>query len=410
MKPRLIGLTLSLCLALSISFARAQSLLIENVTIIDPTAKNPLLQTSIYIENGVIKKISGKHKVPKKVVRVDGTGKFALPGLWDMHAHLAALTPIGTAPENYVGHGVLHVRDMGGRLNELLSLRDSIRQGLRIGPTIVMAGPTLNSEKPADFHRLVSTDAEARQAVRELKEAGVDFIKIHRAVNRTTFYAIADETKKQGLTFSGHVPLVISWIEASRMGMHTIEHIQTIYENLIPDPSKVPLEFVRMSQRLEETLGDSIFSVLKEQQTYFDPTLIGYQESFASVAPEVAERRKSTFQKMKRITTKAYQAGVSIITGTDVLKKHGEMLIEELLLLESIGMPPQEVLKAATVTSARAALRPELGSIAVGSPASFLLFEQNPLADLQVLRTPYIIVVKGNVITSDEMRQLRKRD
>lgn len=410
MKPKLIGLTLSLCLALSLSFARAQSLLIENVTIVDPAAKNPLLQTSIYIENGVIKKISGKHKVPKKVVKVDGTGKFALPGLWDMHAHLAALTPIGTAPENYVGHGVLHVRDMGGRLNELLPLRDSIRQGLRTGPTIVMGGPTLNSEKPAEFHRLVTTDAEARQAVRELKEAGVDFIKIHRATNREAFYAIADETKKQGLTFSGHVPLVISWIEASRTGMHTIEHIQTIFENLQPDPRKVPAEFEQMTQRLMGTLGDSVFSNLKDNRTYFDPTLVGYRESISLAKPEVAALRRAAFDKMKAIVTKAYQAGVPIITGTDVLTKQGEMLIEELLLLESIGMPPEEVLKAATVTSARAALRPELGSIAVGSPASFLLFEQNPLADLQVLRKPHMIVLKGNVITSDEMRQLRKRD
>lgn len=403
MRPLLLGLVMVAQLG------SAQDLLIEKVTIINPASETPLQIASIYIKNGVIEAVERKPRVPKGVKRIDASGKFALPGLWDMHAHLAALFPIGVAPEQYVGHGVLHVRDMGGHLEELLPLRDSIQRRLRVGPTILLAGPTLNGEAPADFHRQVSTEAEARQAVRELKAAGVDFIKIHRATNREAFYAIADECKKQGLTFSGHVPLVLSWIEAAQAGMHTIEHIQTIYENLQPDPKKVSLEFIRMSLQLEGTLGDSIFSVLKERHTYFDPTLIGYQESFASASPELAERRKSAFQKMKRVAFRAYQAGVPIITGTDVLRNHGQLLHEELLLLESIGIPRKDVLTAATLTSAQAAQHPELGMIKPGSPASFIILTENPLLDLNHLRNPEMVIMKGNVLSKEELVRLRKR-
>lgn len=406
---RLVMRFLFLCWVLMVYNGWAQDLLIEKVTLITPASGTPLQVASLYVKDGVIQSVGRKPRVPKGVKRIDGSGKFALPGLWDMHTHLAALNPIGVAPENYVGYGVLHVRDMGGHLDELLPLRDSINQGLRMGPTIILAGPTLNGEAPADFHRKVSTEAEARQAVRELKAVGIDFIKIHRATSREAFFAIADETSKQALPFAGHVPLVLSWIEAAQAGMHSIEHIQTIYENLQPDPKKVPLEFFRMNQRLNGTLGDSIFAVMNEHHTYFDPTLIGYQESFASVTPELAGRRKSAFEQMKKVTFKAYQAGVPIITGTDVLRQHGELLHAELLLLESIGIPRQDVLTAATLTSAQAAQHPELGVLKPGSPASFILLEENPLTDLNHLRNPEMVIIRGKVLVKEDLERLRKR-
>lgn len=386
--------------------AYAQTTVVENAFIIDPATAS-INRASILVQEGVIQAIGRKVKIPKGANRINASGKYVLPGLWDMHAHLAAFGPTGLASEKYVAHGVLHVRDMGGHLKNLLDLRDSIQAGQHVGPYVVLAGPTLNSEQPADFHRLVTNDTEARKAVRELKTAGVDFIKIHRATNREAFLAIADETRKQSLTFSGHVPLALSWIEASQSGMRTIEHIQTIFENLQPDARKIPAEFESLTQRLLGTLGDTIFSVLRANQTYFDPTLIGYKESISNAKPEVAALRRVAYDKMKAIVTKAHQAGVPIITGTDVLYDHGNLLIKELLLLESIGMSRQAVLKAATLTSAEAALHPELGKLRPGAPAAFLIVQKNPLEDLHHLRELYAVILYNRVLTQDELQRIR---
>ena len=101
-----------------------------------------------------------------------------------MHAHYAAITPIGRAPERFIAHGVLNTRDMGSLTDSMLPLRTDIAAGRRIGPEIVLPGMTLNGIQPAPFHRMVTTDAEARAAVRDMKALGADFIKVHRAIGR----------------------------------------------------------------------------------------------------------------------------------------------------------------------------------------------------------------------------------
>ena len=280
--------------------------------------------------------------------------------------------------------------------------------GSRVGPTMVIAGPTLNGEQSAEFHRKVTTGAEARAAVRELKAAGVDFIKIHRAINREVFDAIADETRRQGLTFAGHVPLVMGWIEASNAGMRTFEHIQTIFENIQPDPALVPVQFDDIFDRLNGSLGDSIFAAMKKNGTFFDPTLVGYASTFENAAPAVAERRRTAFAKMIVIAGRAAKAGVRILAGTDVLDRHGEMLLRELERLVGIGLTPQQALAAATVTAAEAALRPELGRVVVGAPASFIMLDANPLTDIRNIRALSGVVLRGRLLSAEELTRLRQ--
>lgn len=382
--------------------------IVEGATIVDPTAEPPTMVGSILVGAGRIEAVGVRVERPPFARVVDGRGKFVVPGLWDMHAHLAALAPVGRAPEHYVSHGVLYARDMGGFLDQLLPLRDDIRQGRRVGPELVIAGPTLNSEQPADFHRKVTTAAEARAAVRELKAAGVDFIKLHRATNRDVFQAVADETRRVGLTFSGHVPLALSWVEASEAGMRTIEHIQTIFENLQPDLRLTPALFASHAAALEGATGDRIFATLKARGTWFDPTLVGYEATIETAAPAVAAARREAYAVMKTIAARAARAGVPIVTGTDVLERHGEMLLRELDLLAGIGMTPRQVLAAATATSAAAAGRPEAGRLTAGAPASFLVVDANPLEDIGALRRLSAVVLRGRLLTLDELKALRE--
>ena len=382
--------------------------LIEGATLVDPAASPPARVVSVLVRGDRVEAVAPRLERPPFARVIEGRGRFIVPGLWDMHGHLAALGPIGRAPEHFVGHGVLHVRDMGGYLDQLTALRADIATGRRVGPTLRIAGPTLNSEHPADFHRTLTTAGEARAAVRELKAAGVDHLKVHRATTREVFEAVIDEGRRVGLPVVGHVPLTVSWVDASRAGMRTIEHIQTIFENLQPDLRLTPERFSHLADDLEGALGDEIFGVLKANGTWFDPTLIGYEAAIDGARPEAAAARRQAYGRMKAIAAKAARAGVPIVTGTDVIAQPGEMLLRELERLVEIGMSAPAVLTAATITSATAAGRPELGRVRAGGPASFLLVDANPLDDIAALRRLSLVVHQGRVFTVTGLAALRQ--
>ncbi|HEX4934726.1 MAG TPA: hypothetical protein VFV33_16165, partial [Gemmatimonadaceae bacterium] len=268
-------------------------------------------------------------------------------------------------------------------------------------------GPTLNGEASAGFHRQVTTAAEARAAVRQVHAQGADFIKIHRATTREAFFAIADETRRLGIAFAGHVPLVLSWREASNAGMFSIEHIQTMYENEEPNPARVAAAFPQVTARLEGAYGDSIFAVLRRNGTWFDPNLIGYERTIDDAAPAVASLRRSAYQRMKVVAAHAVRSGVGILAGTDVRERHGDALLTELERLVEVGLTPQQALAAATTTAAGAARRPALARVASGNTASFLLLGADPLRDVRNVRALEAVVLRGRLIEAPELARLR---
>lgn len=291
----LLALVLAACSLSAIQPARPPIIAVTGGTIVDPDNAGPPVAGTILIRGEHILAVGSRVRVPRGATIVRADGKFILPGLWDMHAHLAALERPGHAPERYVGYGVLGVRDMGGDVATLFALRRDIAEGRRTGPDIYMAGPTLNGKQSADFHRAVTTAAEARAAVRELHSTGVDFIKIHRATTREAFFAIAAETRGLGMTFSGHVPLAIDWMTASSAGMRTIEHIQTLIENEMRKGGDPRAAVEQALARVETSRGSEIFAALAGNGTYFTPTLVGYEASWAKDAPwrDVADRART---------------------------------------------------------------------------------------------------------------------
>ena len=91
------------------------------------------------------------------------------------------------------------------------------------------------------------------------------------------------------------------------------------FANIQPDASLTPAQFESIVNRLNGSLGESIFAAMKANRTFFDPTLVGYEASIGNATPALAERRKFAYEKMKVIAGQAARAGVPIITGTDVL-------------------------------------------------------------------------------------------
>ncbi len=374
--------------------------------VVDPDAEVPAQRADVVIRGDRIVAVGRDVAPPRGAQVVDASGKYLLPGLWDMHAHFAALTEVGQAPEHYVSYGVLATRDMGGDLDTLLALRRDIRNGARVGPELLMAGPTLNGQQFASFHRVVRDEAEARAAVRELAAAGVDFIKTHRATSREAFFAMLDEARRHGLHVAGHVPLAVSWTEAAEAGMRCMEHAQTLPENEMSDARAPAATVEAATARIDGERGDAIFAALARTGAYFTPTLIAYEESIDN-RPEIAERRREAYGHLKTYAGRADRAGVTILAGTDVLERHGEMLLVELERLVESGLTPREALRAATTHPARLMRRPGLGKIAPGATASFLIVDADPTAGVRNLRLLTAVLLRGRLIEAEELARLR---
>lgn len=371
--------------------------------VVDPTSDSRPRPLNVVVAGDRIRAVGASAPSGPRVI--DASGKFIVPGLWDMHAHIATEPPIGRAPENYVGWGVLGIRDIGGDLPALLQLRTEIAAG-RVGPSLYIAGPTLNGQQFAPFQRVIANAEEARAAVRELKAAGVDFIKTHRATSREAFFALVDEARRQGLDVAGHVPLLVTWEEAAAAGMRSFEHAQTIPENEMNAGANPATTVEEAVQRLQGERLDQIAAALRAAGAYFDPTLIYYERSISN-RPEVAARRRQLYETLKLWVGRMHRAGVPILAGTDDLSDFGEPVLLELERLIECGLTAREALAAATSTPARLMRREDLGVITPGSEASFLIVDADPVADIRSLRRLSGVVLRGQYLDAVQLAALR---
>jgi imidazolonepropionase-like amidohydrolase len=226
----------------------AADLAFQHVTVIDTHDGSLHPDMTVVVAHGHIAAIAkaSSAKLPKAAREIDATGKFLIPGLWDMHVHLAQedkskwtrpiLLPL------LVANGVTGVRDMGGNFDLIQQLRAEIEQQKLLGPRIVAGGPQhigSGSEKiwplsdwPAAEFARVGTAADGEQTVRTLKDRGVDFIKVQSQgppIPREAYFAIADASRKLGIPFVGHVPDTITAEEASNAGQKSIEHLSGVF-------------------------------------------------------------------------------------------------------------------------------------------------------------------------------------
>src|SRR5215475_2894331 len=205
----------------------AKPLVINHVTVIDATGADAKSDMAVVITGDRITAIgkAAEVKFPKDAQLVEAAGKFLIPGLWDMHTHIATQDFLGL----FIANGVTGVRDMGGVWEALSLWRRLIKEGRLTGPRIVAAGPIVDGPKPVwPFSIAVADEKQARQAVASLKQRGVDFIKVYSLLPREAYFAIADEARKQGMSVAGHVPFSVSAAEVAEAGQKSIEHLDML--------------------------------------------------------------------------------------------------------------------------------------------------------------------------------------
>jgi hypothetical protein len=209
-----------------VGHAQSGGLALTHVTIIDPAVRKPQQDMTILVRGHDIAAVGRARRIsiPASDKVIDGTGKFVIPGLWDMHSHFRDAR---RDLKIDIANGVLGTRNMGGVAKEVFSQRDAIAHSQQMGPKIVACGPIIdgpNSWSNPQFTISVTTADEARAAVVSLQQQGTDCIKVYDGLSRDSYFAILDEAKKLDLPVVGHIPSAISVREASEAGQRSLEH------------------------------------------------------------------------------------------------------------------------------------------------------------------------------------------
>jgi imidazolonepropionase-like amidohydrolase len=392
---------------------------------------------------------SGAPAVVAGARAIDATGKFVIPGLWDMHIHtfFGTWVPGGnevTLPL-LLASGVTGARDMGSDLDAILAARAAIAQHRKLGPRLVVAGPMLDGPKtqfPASL--AIATPEDGRRAVRMLAGRGVDFIKIQSYVPREAYFAIADEAKKRGIVFVGHVPDAVRGAEAATAGQKSFEHLIGIFEGSSTDEDallagpKGPGRFLDTFDAAKEA---ALTQILVTHQTWQCPTLFWERGQWLVDAVDISHdpdalyapvswREKSwprfTASILKELDTdplevrqrfvtheleivlRLHKSGVPFLAGTDtpagVDVIPGASLHHELQRFVDAGLTPLEALQTATINPARFLDREaDLGTVEPGKLADLVILDNSPLVDIANTRAIVAVVAAGRYLDREDL-------
>ncbi len=409
--------------------AEGNPVAIAGVTVIDVASGSRLPDQTVILRYGRIDAIEPTAEygeIPGWMQRIDGTDRFLIPGLWDAHVHLSfwnePSAPARQDPDRLVENdyeevlsrltawGVTSVRDMGGDLEAIDVWRNRVKRGETIGPTVYRAGPYVDGPKPNDKYRLfVTNPEEARSAVQQLRNRGVDFLKVHSQVPPHALVALAREAKAEGLRFAGHVPAGTSVDELVELGVSTIEHADAWFISRLGSRSGKFDQWKAAYDWHSTPAGQRMFEGMAAAQVYFTPTL----RIFDSDWSRVGEPWSALRTWYRNLAGLAHQNGVRFLAGTDLARKTGPVqpgvgLHEELQHLVQVGLAPWEALRAATLDPARALGQDETtGSISTGKVADLVLLRSDPLLTIRATRDIDLVVVRGRALRIERLQTLR---
>ncbi len=437
------------------AFGQESVVAITHVNVIDATGAPVQANMTVIVEGSRISAIGKSDAIPlpKQAKIVDGRGKYLIPGLWDMHVHeiFGAWLPENEkiTPVLFVANGVTGVRDMGGDLEPLKKWRSRIAEGKLLGPRMIISGPMLDGPVPQfPSSAPVKDGAEGRRIVDELQKGGADFIKIQSLVPRDGYFAAADEAKKIGIVFAGHVPDKVRATEASNVGQKSIEHLTGVFEGC----SAVEDELMaaprgpgrgKFLSTYDPARAKALIALFAKNQTWQVPTLYWERgewlieqtnagpDPLLKYAPAVwrdrswpmfttgiekdwstdpIADREAFFQAELKIVGEMNKAGVPILAGTDtaagVRVYPGFSLHEELELLVKAGLTPMEALQAATLNAGKFLGLGDSGTIEKGKRADLVLLDADPLLDIKNTRKIRSVVLAGRYFSRTDLDRL----
>jgi hypothetical protein len=437
-----------LCLAAADSAAGAESaVIIEHCSVFDPESGQMLPDRTIVIRGEKIAGVSTAPEAgetPADATRIDGRGKFAVPGLIDAHVHVVHVLDFAHVTGDevlplYLAAGVTSLRSTGDEIVAATLVARFAAAHPESCPRVFTCSPLLDADPPIhrDVGYAITDPAKAPALFADLGRWNVTTVKIYAGTSRPVGKAIIDESHQRGLFVTGHLGSY-SAQDAVADGIDGLEHIWSVFNFVIPpDATKEPGHRGRLD--LDNPLCESLVAELARKKVFVDPTLAVFRNMILlpdvpevrdhpdnALAPQrlrefwpvylkrsgcpqggPLEDRRREFAKFQELTGKLYKAGVPLLAGTDSPEPQvppGFSLHQELEMLVESGLPPAAALRAATLTNATVlGQKDHLGSIAPGKLADLILLSANPLDDIRNTRRIELVVRSGQLARPAEL-------
>ncbi|MDG4820707.1 amidohydrolase family protein [Asanoa sp. WMMD1127] len=431
---------------------------ITHVTVIDATGAPAQRDMTVLLRGDRILAVEPSRRVgvPPGAQVVDGRGKFLIPGLANMHNHTFDGELI--EPPLNIANGITTVREMSANA-DVTQWRREIAAGTRLGPRYTIGSPIVDGS-PSLWEGLgapyiaVATPAEGRATVRAQKDAGADFVKVYTRLSRASFFAIADEARRQRIPFLGHVSDFVQLTEASDAGLASVEHLFQVFYDLSSREDELrraitsvpiaggeyngwlnkmhPYEYAA-ARSVDRHKAAGVFARLARNRTRVTPTLVLHTftdlpgdtpltdpryayvpaatQGFWQFAleliylngrtPEQDARGREIYERRLRLVYDLDRAGVPLLAGTDNGTAYlvpGFSLHDELARLAQAGLTNMRVLQTATLEPARYLGARDRGTIERGNVADLVLLDADPLRDIRNTTRINSVVVRGEVI------------
>ncbi|MBI3683436.1 MAG: amidohydrolase family protein [Acidobacteria bacterium] len=427
--------------------AFAQTTAFVNATVIPMDRERVLKNHTVVVRDGRIADVgpSSKIKLPAHTTRIDAKGKFLIPGIAEMHAHVPPQQAAEEQTRNtlllYVLNGVTTARGMLGAPHHP-QLRERVAKGEILGPTLYIASPAFGGST-------VKTPGEARRLVPQYKQAGFDLLKIQEGLSPAAYDAVVAAAKEQGIRFGGHVPDAVGLEHALRSGQGAIDHLDNYIDALEADNSPVrsadnATRARELIDHIDEKKLPALVKATLDAKAWVVPTLTVWRVLICAenleelkARPELKYVPKATIdQWAAQITKRSEQlnnadanrrhaalrdrillalskAGVGVLLGSDApqtFQVPGFSLLRELEYMQRAGLRPYEVLAAGTHNPAiYFDAESEFGTITAGRRADLILLDANPLENVSNVRRQAGVMARGRWLPASEIRQMMAR-
>jgi len=378
--------------------------------VIDGTERAPLDDATIVIRDGKILTVGPRASTPIPPVakRVDVRGKTIIPGLWDMHAHVA-LPEWGLA---YLGVGVTTIRDMGGEKGFLTSFRDAIASDRVLGPRLLMAG-LVDGSGPEGFGTVYADTPEQGIAVVDrYHAAGFQQMKLYTYIKPDVAGAIIRRAHELRMTVTGHVPRAMTLASMVDSGTDNVAHLpvrgDTASENFKAQVRMLADHHVVIDPTISwtELLGHANTTPLTKFQPGFSEASWPLRASYGSIRnPGDSTAAERSLRASLAAIKALHDGGVRIVAGTDY-GLPGFSLLREVELYVEAGLSPMEALRAATVVPADVmGLSNEAGTLEPGKRADLVVLDRDPLSDIHNIRSSHWVVANGRMLSTAALRR-----
>lgn len=408
-------------------------IVIANVSVLPMDRERVLAGQTVVVERGIISQMGspGSVTIPAGAQTIDGTGKYLIPGLVDLHVHLAS------NPEDeqrailtlFVANGVTTILNLRGT-PQILELRTAIAAGRVFGPTLYTVGPYVNEP-------FVTTPDDVERAVIDQKRAGYDFVKLHGVLSREAYARLNAVARREGIRVVGHAPRNLGVAAMFEERQYAVAHAEEfLYDQSNSsrdrDLPQVQARIPELARSMAQTgtwlmpnltafkiIGlqvQDLDAVLARPEMRFMPRTVreGWGPATNPYTARIGKEKYPGIMARYRLLEKlvrAFQAGgVRLLIGTDAMNTGvvpGFSTHDELGELVAAGLPPFEALRAATANAAEfLAITDQRGVVAVGQNADLVLLDANPLENIGNSRRIAGVMMRGQWLSRSDIARM----